>query len=140
MDQTFLSFIVKDSSNCSDNLINISYGKTFDIICTCGINYCDHSDYIVKCMSKCVNHNVDYGDKNYTLISFKNNDYIEFKVKDILSDDIHEITLVYLDDNFCLKCNCSEEICRSSKYSLLSFLLRYGENKHKYIICEINNK
>ena len=74
MNDSFLSFIVKDLSICSDNLINIKYNQTFNINCTCGIEYCDHCDYILKCISKCINHEIDYSKKNYRLIHFKNND------------------------------------------------------------------
>ena len=137
MNDHFLSFIVKDLSICSDNLINIKYNQTFNINCTCGIEYCDHCDYILKCISKCINHEIDYSKKNYRLIHFKNNDSLEFKMKDIINDYIHNIELFYKNEQFHLRCACQNKMCRSSEYALLSFLLRYSEKKHKHIFQNI---
>jgi len=140
MNNSFLSFIVKDISNCSDNLLNINYNKTFDITCTCGVNFCDHSDYVIKCVSNCIHHDINFNEKNYILIGFKDDECIRFHIKDIMDNYIHHINLSYHDDSFHLTCDCHHKMCKSSEYALLSFLLRYGENKQKQTIQKIEQK
>jgi hypothetical protein len=140
MNESFMSFIVKDLSICSDNLINIQYNKIFNINCTCGIEYCDHCDYILKCILKCINHEIDYSNKDYRLINLKNNESLEFKIKDIINDYIHNIELFYKNEQFHLRCACQNKVCRSSEYALLSFLLRYNEKKHKHNFLNIEKE
>lgn len=138
MHDNFLSFIIKDLFKCNDNLISIHYNENLNITCTCGFDYCDHSDYLLKCISESINHKVEYGNKNFILVSFKDDKYLEFQVKDITNNFKHKIKLKYINDSFCVECCCKNELCRSSEYALLSFILRYGENKKKHINNKIN--
>ena len=131
----FLSFIVKDTTMCSDNLLNIVYDENDIVfICTCGVELCCHCDYMVTCLSKIINNTDTINENKYTLIGFQGSDYLELEIKDFISNYIHYIRIVYHNNKFSAYCSCKNKKCKTMEYAILRILLMYNEKKEKQAI------